>query len=497
MDEQRVVTIMHVDVEGSTSLTTREGDELARRVLAHTKRLVRERVEAAGGKEIDAVGDAMMLTFVSTRRAIAGAIDVQRTLVERERAEPGSTLPVRIGLNVGEVLELEGTPFGATVNAGARVVAKAAGGQILVSEMVRQLAGTVPGVSYRDRGRHDFKGFDQKWRLYEVVFDRPPSPARPAPPQRRRRAPWVAAAVAATVLAAAAGAFVATRGGGGDGLRSLHRNTVGLLDPQTGHILKEVHVGSGPRAVAAAAGFVWVANYDDETVTLIVERSGRTATIPVGGHPIAIAADREGAWVLELERRLVYVDRRFARITIRAPAQADRIAIGAGSLWTASHRTTVRRLNRGGRPVGDPIVPDLGTNDLAVSRGTLWACGEGLTPIDVRTGLPGQAVTFAGSCTAVAAAGDAVWCLLGGGGLGTTTRVVKFNAEEGSLVGRIDVEGNPSALAAVADAAWLANPPQGTVTRVSADVREAQTIHVGATPTAVAVGRRGVWVAVS
>src|SRR5215203_867532 len=175
---------MHVDVEGSTALSTRAGDEAARKVLTETKRIVRERAEAHGGREIDAVGDAMMMTFASTRAAIAGATAVQEELAARERERPDETLRVRIGLNVGEVLERDGTPFGAAVNAGARVMAKAAGGEILVSEMVRQLAGTVPGVQYRDRGRHTFKGFDEKGRPYEVVFDRP-TPPRPAPRRRR------------------------------------------------------------------------------------------------------------------------------------------------------------------------------------------------------------------------------------------------------------------------------------------------------------------------
>ena len=123
MDAHGLVTIMHVDVEGSTALTTRAGDEAARTVLNETKRIVRERVEAHGGREIDAVGDAMMMTFASTRAAIAGATAVQEELAARERERPDETLRVRIGLNVGEVLERAGTPFGAAVHAGARVMA--------------------------------------------------------------------------------------------------------------------------------------------------------------------------------------------------------------------------------------------------------------------------------------------------------------------------------------------------------------------------------------
>ena len=51
-----MVTIMHVDVEGSTALATRVGDEAARRALVETKGIVRERAESAGGRLVDAVG---------------------------------------------------------------------------------------------------------------------------------------------------------------------------------------------------------------------------------------------------------------------------------------------------------------------------------------------------------------------------------------------------------------------------------------------------------
>src|SRR4051812_8939265 len=203
---------MHVDVEGSTALTTHVGDEAARKVLTETKRIVRDRVEALGGREIDAVGDAMMMTFPSTRAAIAGAMAVQEELAARERHE--ETLRVRIGLNVGEVLERDGHPFGAAVNAGARVMSYADGGEILVSEIVRNLAGTVPGVTYKDRGRHEFKGWDERWRLYQVVWSGAPV-ARPRERTRGRLRWWIA--VAAVALAAVIAAVIAFSTSGGDG----------------------------------------------------------------------------------------------------------------------------------------------------------------------------------------------------------------------------------------------------------------------------------------
>jgi adenylate cyclase len=167
---------MHVDVEGSTALATAAGDAVAQRVLADTKGLVREHAEVHGGREIDAVGDAMMLTFGSARAAIGAATEVQETLARREHERPEESLRVRIGINVGEVLSRDGHPFGAAVNAGARVMAKGRGGEILVSELAHGLTGTIPGVSFRDRGRHTFKGFDEPWRIYQVVWPGAPAP---------------------------------------------------------------------------------------------------------------------------------------------------------------------------------------------------------------------------------------------------------------------------------------------------------------------------------
>src|SRR5215212_4976186 len=289
---------MHVDVEGSTALTTRAGDEAARKVLTETKRIVRERVEAVGGREIDAVGDAMMMTFASTRAAIAGATAVQEELAARERDRPEETLRVRIGLNVGEVLERDGTPFGAAVNAGARVMAKADGGEILVSEMVRQLAGTVPGIEYRDRGRHSFKGFDEPWRLYQIAWPgAPPKRAKPRARPSRRFLGAVAAAL--LLLAAVAVGALAMRDSGPGGLSGIRANHVGLIDPAANTIVDQIPVGIRPGPIAVGGGSVWVGNLDDRNLTRI-DRGTRTASATISLEdrtPTAIAVGAGAIWV--------------------------------------------------------------------------------------------------------------------------------------------------------------------------------------------------------
>ena len=60
--------------------------------------------------------------------------------------------------------------FGTTVNVAARIAHKARGGQILVSEVVRELAGSVAEVAFKDAGRRQLKGIPGRQRLYEVVW---------------------------------------------------------------------------------------------------------------------------------------------------------------------------------------------------------------------------------------------------------------------------------------------------------------------------------------
>src|SRR3954463_6813267 len=209
-----VVTVMFPDVEGSTDLARRLGDEAARRTIENHKLIVREALPEHGGREIDSIGDGFMITFLSTRRAITCAIAINKALAAHGREHPDENVLVRIGLNVGEVLERGGHPFGAAVNATQRVAGHAKGAQVLVSEPVRHLAGTIPDVTFRDRGRFALKGFSERWRLYEVVWQpaREKAPPSPRPVRARRRLPLVVAGAAATAVVLTLIAFALLHG---------------------------------------------------------------------------------------------------------------------------------------------------------------------------------------------------------------------------------------------------------------------------------------------
>jgi class 3 adenylate cyclase len=159
-------TILFTDVEGSTALTQRVGDAKAREVLRPHERIVREALRAHGGAEVKALGDGFMASFASATRALECAIAMQRAFAEHnETAE--EPIRMRIGLNAGEPITEEEDLFGTAVNMAARIAAKAEGGEILASDVVRQLVAG-KGFLFSDRGEVELRGFEEAVRLYEV-----------------------------------------------------------------------------------------------------------------------------------------------------------------------------------------------------------------------------------------------------------------------------------------------------------------------------------------
>jgi class 3 adenylate cyclase/tetratricopeptide (TPR) repeat protein len=170
MTTTATVTILFTDVVGSSELRTSRGDESAHKMMEAHFELVRQQIEQCSGQEIKTIGDSFMVAFASARSAVNCAVAVQRALAEHNGANPDEQVQVRIGLNTGEAIEKEGDLFGAAVDAASRIMSKAAGGQVLVSEHTRGVIGTAKDVSLIDRGPFWLKGFPERWRLYEVIW---------------------------------------------------------------------------------------------------------------------------------------------------------------------------------------------------------------------------------------------------------------------------------------------------------------------------------------
>jgi class 3 adenylate cyclase len=164
------VTLLFTDIEGWTQFAQWLGDQRAHRLLQEHDRILAECAARHRGRVVKYMGDSFMAVFPSATRALYCAVDIQRAFADHNREHPETPIKVRVGLNSGESIQERDDYFGTAVSVAARIADKARGGQILVSEVVRDLAGSVAEVAFRDAGRRQLKGIPGRRRLYEVVW---------------------------------------------------------------------------------------------------------------------------------------------------------------------------------------------------------------------------------------------------------------------------------------------------------------------------------------
>ena len=159
------VTILFSDIENSTLMTERLGDDRWIEVLREHNALFRRNLGEFGGYEVKNQGDGFMLAFPDPVAALECALAVQRDL-DLQAASEEQRIRVRIGMHVGEVIEEEGDFFGRSVILAARIAAQARGGEVLVSEALHEIGERSFGF---DAGRElELKGLAGTHRVYRV-----------------------------------------------------------------------------------------------------------------------------------------------------------------------------------------------------------------------------------------------------------------------------------------------------------------------------------------
>lgn len=161
------VTLFFTDMEASTSLTQRLGDEGAQELVRTHNSIVRDGLRTYGGSEIKHTGDGIMASFPATSRALECAIEIQRALARHNQDHPDAMIRVRIGLNCGEPVREENDLFGTAVQLARRICEQAQPTEILASNVVRELVAG-KGFLFADRGETALRGFEDPVRLYDV-----------------------------------------------------------------------------------------------------------------------------------------------------------------------------------------------------------------------------------------------------------------------------------------------------------------------------------------
>lgn len=160
--------ILFTDMEGSTSLTQRLGDEKAMEILRAHNSIVRQALTGAGGHEVKHTGDGIMASFQSVVGAVQCSMEIQLRL-ENESSDLPIQTRVRVGMTAGEPVTENKDLFGAAVNLAARICAASDPGGILASNVVRELS-IGKGFSWKDVGPQHLRGFDEPVPLHELLW---------------------------------------------------------------------------------------------------------------------------------------------------------------------------------------------------------------------------------------------------------------------------------------------------------------------------------------
>jgi adenylate cyclase len=165
------VVIMFSDIEESTALNERIGDRAWVKLIGSHDKLVQRLVQRQSGHVVKSQGDGFMIAFARAEQAVRCGIDVQHELDKDAKRKRQEEIRVRIGIHMGRSVRRGDDLFGRNVAMAARVAAQAVGGEILVSQPVRDAlrdCAELQDIRF-DEGRDvELKGFSGSYRLFAV-----------------------------------------------------------------------------------------------------------------------------------------------------------------------------------------------------------------------------------------------------------------------------------------------------------------------------------------
>lgn len=160
------IVVVFSDIEGSTARNEELGDRGWLNLLERHNRLITKQAENHGGYVVKNQGDGFMIAFSDPAEAVRCGLEVQLAL--REKPDRWSQIRVRMGIHVGTSVRRGADLFGLNVAMAARVAGQADGGEILVSEAVRDAISAVEDIALGAPRAVELKGIKGSHQLYPV-----------------------------------------------------------------------------------------------------------------------------------------------------------------------------------------------------------------------------------------------------------------------------------------------------------------------------------------
>jgi adenylate cyclase len=167
--ERRLAAIMAADIAGYSRLMGIDEEGTLRQLKAHRKELVDPKIIEHRGHIVKTTGDGMLVEFISVVDAVRCAVDIQRSMAERNAEVPSETrIQFRIGINVGDIISDDNDIYGDGVNVAARLEALADPGGIDVSRNVHDQVRDKLSFSFEDLGEQTVKNIARPIGVHRI-----------------------------------------------------------------------------------------------------------------------------------------------------------------------------------------------------------------------------------------------------------------------------------------------------------------------------------------
>ncbi len=172
--QRRLAAILSADMAGYSRLMERDEDGVLERHKKHRYEVIDPEVDRRGGRVVKTTGDGLLAEFTSALEAVRCAVDIQASMLERERSnKDDDRIVYRIGINLGDIIFEEDDVFGEGVNVAARLQGLSAPGGVCISDLVHQTVAERVGEPFRDLGSQRVKNITRPIRVWQWTPDTP------------------------------------------------------------------------------------------------------------------------------------------------------------------------------------------------------------------------------------------------------------------------------------------------------------------------------------
>lgn len=520
-----LLSFLFADIRGYTTFTQQHGDEAAAKLTGKFAAIVRALAPEFDGTVVELRGDEALCVFSSPRQSIRFAVALQRRFVDETVDDASLPMTVGIGIDAGEAVQIDDGYRGGALNVAARLCGQAKAGEVLATAELAHLARRIEDIEYTALESMTVKGIADPLRVVRVA-PTGEDPARqiaaliaagkePAP---RPAISWLpgalgrhprATAAGAVVLAGAtvAAVLIATNAGttSNAAFRALNENSIAALTP-SGVVSTDIGVGARPVAVTSAAGSLWVANLDDESVTRIdLSSHAVLRSIPIGAAPTALAAVGGEVWVTDGTGRVSRIDPRYnqavpvgqlsSSTTFNSALSAAWPMVTAfGFVWVVDPDGYVVRFDAQTHRKLDPVYVGDVPSAITAGAGSVWVT-NGADGTVTRI-APDSALT-----TTIPVGHDPAAITVNAAGAwvadAATNTLVRIDLHTNAITATRSIGHATTSLLATSAALWAANG-DGTVLRLDPrSGRATKTIRIGGMPSALTYASGLVWVTVA